>query len=65
MSLAHANPVARQKKLETLIEESVGDVFYSLHVEGETDPVYISEVREKAAVRCADTPKLSRHLTTQ
>ncbi|RSL94269.1 hypothetical protein CDV31_014399 [Fusarium ambrosium] len=49
LSLAHANPVARQKKLETLIEESVGDVFYSLHIEGETDPVYISEVREKAA----------------
>lgn len=63
--MAHANPVARQKKLETLIEESVGDVFYSLHVEGETEPVYVSEVREKAAVRCTDTLELSRHLTMQ
>lgn len=63
--MAHANPVARQKKLETLIEESVGDVFYSLHVEGETEPVYVSEVREKAAVRRLDTLKLSRYLTMQ
>ncbi|KAH7239274.1 hypothetical protein BKA59DRAFT_443938 [Fusarium tricinctum] len=48
LSLAHINPLARQKKLETLLEESAGDVFYSLHVDGNDDPVYISEVRERA-----------------
>ncbi|WZH41942.1 UV radiation resistance associated p63 [Fusarium acuminatum] len=47
LSLAHINPLARQKKLETLLEESAGDVFYSLHVDGNDDPVYISEVRER------------------
>ncbi|KAH7122179.1 hypothetical protein B0J13DRAFT_512302 [Dactylonectria estremocensis] len=49
LSLAHANPVARQRKLETLVEEAVGDVFYSLHVAGRADPVYVSEVRERSA----------------
>lgn len=51
LSLAHINPLARQKKLETLLEESAGDVFYSLHVDGNDDPVYVSEVRERATVR--------------
>ncbi|KAL2211352.1 hypothetical protein CC79DRAFT_195880 [Sarocladium strictum] len=49
LSLAHANPVVRQKKLENLVEGVVGDVFFSLHVPGEDDPVYISEVRERSA----------------
>ncbi|UZP46359.1 hypothetical protein NXS19_014171 [Fusarium pseudograminearum] len=48
LSLAHVNPVARQKNLETLFEGSVGDVFYSLHVDGDAEPVYVSEVRERA-----------------
>ncbi|KAG5663463.1 hypothetical protein KAF25_001399 [Fusarium avenaceum] len=48
LSLAHINPLVRQKKLETLLEESAGDVFYSLHVDGNDDPVYVSEVRERA-----------------
>ncbi|KAI1062506.1 hypothetical protein LB506_006307 [Fusarium annulatum] len=48
LSLAHANLVARQKNLETLYEEAVGDVFYSLHVDADAEPVYISEVRERA-----------------
>ncbi|KAF9766987.1 hypothetical protein IL306_000507 [Fusarium sp. DS 682] len=50
LSVAHGNPVARQKNLETLYEEAVGDVFYSLHVDGGSEPVYISEVRERATV---------------
>ncbi|KAF7533648.1 hypothetical protein G7Z17_g13479 [Cylindrodendrum hubeiense] len=49
LSLAHANPVARQKKLENLVEEAVGDVFYSLHVGGCAEPVYVSEARERSA----------------
>ncbi|KAF5688083.1 UV radiation resistance associated p63 [Fusarium circinatum] len=48
LSLAHANLVARQRNLETLYEEAVGDVFYSLHVDADAEPVYISEVRERA-----------------
>ncbi|KAF4962813.1 hypothetical protein FSARC_9128 [Fusarium sarcochroum] len=48
LSLAHVNPVARQKKLETLVEDSVGDVFYSLHLDRDAEPVYVSEVRERA-----------------
>lgn len=51
LSLAHVNPVTRQKNLESLFEESVGDVFYSLHVDSDAEPVYISEVRERATVR--------------
>lgn len=50
LSLAHASPVARQKKLEALVDEAVGDVFFSLHVNGDNEPVYISEVRERSAV---------------
>lgn len=51
LSLAHANPKTRQKKLEELVDGAVGDVFFSLHVAGEEEPVYISEVRERSAVR--------------
>ena len=50
LSLAHASPVARQKKLESFIDEAVGDVFFSLHLDGDVDPVYVSEVRERSAV---------------
>jgi hypothetical protein len=33
-----------------LYEEAMGDVFYSLHVDVDAEPVYISEVRERATV---------------
>ncbi|TWU76238.1 hypothetical protein ED733_004698 [Metarhizium rileyi] len=49
LSLAHANPSTRQKKLEALVEDSVGDVFFSLHVAESEEPVYISEVRNRSA----------------
>lgn len=49
LSLAHANPSTRQRKLESLVESSVGDVFFSLHVSDVEAPVYISEVRERSA----------------
>lgn len=51
LSLAHANSGVRQKKLETYVDGVVGDVFFSLHVGGSDEPVYISEVRERSAVR--------------
>ncbi|KAL3958345.1 hypothetical protein ACCO45_006507 [Purpureocillium lilacinum] len=49
LSLAHANPASRQRKLEELVESSVGDAFFSLHVAGSDEPVYVSEVRERSA----------------
>lgn len=51
LSFAHINPASRQKKLEEAVEEAVGDVFYSLHAGGQDDPVYVSEVRKRSAVR--------------
>ncbi|PNY25562.1 UV radiation resistance-associated protein, partial [Tolypocladium capitatum] len=49
LSLAHATPTSRQKKLEALADGSVGDVFFSLHVGGDAEPVYVSEVRQRSA----------------
>jgi hypothetical protein len=66
LSLAHVSPVARQKKLETAVEEVVGNVFYSLHVEGFEEPVYLSEVRERSAVRRPTrTPTEASYETSQ
>ncbi|KAH7313577.1 UV radiation resistance protein and autophagy-related subunit 14-domain-containing protein [Stachybotrys elegans] len=48
LNFAHANPTQRQKKIEDLVDAVVGDVFFTLHVSGEDEPVYISEVREKS-----------------
>lgn len=44
-------PGYRQKKLEDVIERGMVDTFFSLHCDGEDEPVYISEVIEKAMVR--------------
>ncbi|KAG5983800.1 hypothetical protein E4U55_007116 [Claviceps digitariae] len=49
LSLVHANPITRQKNLESLVDSSVGDVFFSLHVPDCDEPVYISEVRSRSA----------------
>ncbi|TVY33687.1 UV radiation resistance associated protein, partial [Lachnellula occidentalis] len=45
-----ASPVARQKKLEDVIDARMADTFFSLHVGGReaAEPVYVSEVVEKA-----------------
>ena len=48
---AGATPGYRQKKLEDVIEGAMVDTFFSLHCDGEDEPVYISEVIEKAMVR--------------
>ncbi|KAG5923709.1 hypothetical protein E4U42_004861 [Claviceps africana] len=48
-SLVHASPLTRQKNLESLVDRSVGDVFFSLHVPDCDEPVYISEVRSRSA----------------
>ncbi|RFU29470.1 hypothetical protein B7463_g6880, partial [Scytalidium lignicola] len=43
-----ASPDYRQKKLEDVIDSRMVDTFFSLHVEGQEQPVYISEVVNKA-----------------
>lgn len=51
LSNAHTSPASRQKKLEDLADEAVGDVFFSLHdVANPEEPVYISEIGERSAV---------------
>ena len=42
-----ASPGLRQKKLEDVIDGRMADTFFSLHCEGQEDPIYISEVVEK------------------
>lgn len=48
---AAATPSYRQKKLEDVIDHGLVDTFFSLHCDGEDEPIYISEVAEKAMVR--------------
>jgi UV radiation resistance-associated gene protein len=59
-TLAGISPVTRQRKLQYMIESRVADAFFSLHADGEEEPVYISEVQERARVRLGPLrPKLS------
>lgn len=50
-NLGNATPFTRQKHLEASIDKRVADVFFSLHVDGEEDPVYVSEMAERSTVR--------------
>lgn len=43
-----ASPQTRQKRLEDITGSRMADTFFSLHVDDHEDPVYISEVAEKA-----------------
>ncbi|KAK4658308.1 hypothetical protein QC762_100180 [Podospora pseudocomata] len=47
-NLVGASPVTRQKRIEDTFDSKLADAFFSLHVEGEEEPVYISEVAERA-----------------
>ncbi|KAM3566037.1 hypothetical protein ARSEF4850_001007 [Beauveria asiatica] len=50
LSNAPSSPASRQKKLEDLADEAVGDVFFSLHDPASPEePVYISETGERSA----------------
>lgn len=53
-ALAHATPVTRQRMLQFTIDGRAADAFFSLHCDGEDEPVYISETKEHATVssRC-------------
>lgn len=50
-NLASADPLTRQKRFEDALDSRLADAFFSLHVDGEDDPVYISEVAARATVR--------------
>lgn len=43
----NATPRTRQQKLEDLIDERLADIFFSLHVTGKDEPIYVSEVVER------------------
>ncbi|KAK4223557.1 putative UV radiation resistance-associated gene protein, partial [Podospora fimiseda] len=47
-NLANTSPLTRQKKLEDTFDSKLANAFFSLHVEGEEEPVYISEVADRA-----------------
>ncbi|KAK8142706.1 hypothetical protein G3M48_008361 [Beauveria asiatica] len=50
LSNAPSSPASRQKMLEDLADEAVGDVFFSLHDPASPEePVYISETGERSA----------------
>ncbi|EJP63274.1 endoplasmic Reticulum Oxidoreductin 1 [Beauveria bassiana ARSEF 2860] len=50
LSNAPSSPASRQKKLEELADEAVGDVFFSLHDPASPEePIYISETGERSA----------------
>ncbi|KAF6824874.1 uv radiation resistance protein [Colletotrichum musicola] len=47
-ALAQASPLTRQRMLQFTVDGRAADVFFSLHCEGEEDPVYISEMKDRA-----------------
>ena len=42
------NPLVRQTRLEDIVDSRMADTFFSMHCDGIDEPVYISEVVEKA-----------------
>lgn len=50
-TLSGANALARQHILEQALDSSTADAFFSLHNDGADEPIYVSEVEERAAVR--------------
>lgn len=50
-NLANTSAASRQKDIENTFDNRLADAFFSLHVEGEEEPIYISEAAERATVR--------------
>ncbi|KAI4289990.1 MAG: hypothetical protein L6R35_000729 [Caloplaca aegaea] len=48
LNWTNATPQSRQQKLEDVAGSKLADTWFSLHCEGVTEPVYVSEVVEKA-----------------
>ncbi|KXJ96154.1 UV radiation resistance protein and autophagy-related subunit 14-domain-containing protein [Microdochium bolleyi] len=47
-TLAGASPLTRQRQLESTVDSRAADVFFSLHCDGHTEPIYISELAERS-----------------
>jgi hypothetical protein len=45
------NLASAQKQAEDVFDSKLADAFFSLHVQGRDEPIYISEVEERATVR--------------
>lgn len=54
-NLSYPNPVTRQRKIEDKFDAKLADAFFSLHVDGEEEPIYTSEILERATV-CLAAP---------
>lgn len=52
-NLANSNPLTRQKRIEYNYDTKLADAFFTLHIDENDDPIYISEVAERATVRTA------------
>jgi len=48
LNWANAPPETRQKQLEDVVAERLADTFFSLHCAGIEEPIYVSEVKQKA-----------------
>ncbi|KAK3329165.1 UV radiation resistance protein and autophagy-related subunit 14-domain-containing protein [Apodospora peruviana] len=48
-NLANSSPVTRQKRIEDTFDTRLADAFFTLHVDDDEQPVYISEIAERAA----------------
>jgi hypothetical protein len=59
---AGQSPGYRQKKLEDVIYGGMADSFFSLHCEGQSDPIYVSEVVKKAMVSPCNTQSVGASL---
>ncbi|KAL2270756.1 hypothetical protein VTJ83DRAFT_127 [Remersonia thermophila] len=46
-SLVHPSAAARQRHFEDTFDSRLADAFFSLHVDGEEEPIYVSEVEER------------------
>lgn len=44
----NASPLTRQKRLEDITAGRMADTFFTLHIDEQKEPIYISEVAEKA-----------------
>lgn len=47
-NLTNTTTVTRQKRIEYMFDSKLADAFFSLHVDGNDDPIYISEIEERA-----------------
>ena len=48
LNWSNAPPAVRQTKLEDVVRERMADTWFSLHCSGVNEPIYVSEIVEKA-----------------